>query len=190
MEDILKNLNTKILGKNLIVLEEVESTQKYIKNILKEAPNGLVVVAENQTAGIGTNGRKWYTTKGENLTFSFLLNPNCNVKNIENLTIMLAETIVGTIKKMYGYDLDIKSPNDIILNGKKMGGILTEAFTLKEKIEHIVIGIGLNINQLEFQDDIKNKATSLRKEFGIEFDKNKILENLLNEFEKIYMKIL
>lgn len=190
MENILKNLNTKILGKNLIVLEEVDSTQKYIKEIAKDAPNGLVVVTKNQIAGIGTKGRTWYTAKNKNLTFSFLLKPKCDVKNIENFTIKLAEVIVEVIKKKYGYDLGIKHPNDIILNSKKMGGILTEASILKNKVEQIVVGIGLNINQEEFEGEIKDIATSLKKEFGKNFDIFDLLGELLNEFEKIYMKIL
>ena len=94
-EKIIKSLDTKIIGKNLIVLEEVDSTQKYIKEKAKQgAENGLVVIANNQTAGIGTNGRTWYTKKNDNLTFSILLKPNCNVKNIENLSIEIAKIIV------------------------------------------------------------------------------------------------
>lgn len=190
MENILKNLNTKIIGKNLIILEEVDSTQMYIKDIAANSPDGLVVIAKNQTAGIGTNGRIWHTEKDKNLTFSILLKPECNVSKIEKLTILLAEAIVDVIKQKYGYDLNIKYPNDIILNSKKLGGILTEALVLKDKVNQIIIGIGLNINQEEFYGEIKNIATSLKKEFEKDFDKFEILGNILNEIERVYMKIL
>lgn len=190
MENILGNLNTEFLGKNLIILDEVDSTQKYIKNISKDAPNGLVIVAKNQIAGIGTKGRTWYTSKDKNLTFSLLLKPKCNVKNIENLTIMIAEAVIKVIKEMYGYELNIKHPNDIILNGKKLGGILTETLVLKTEVEQIIVGIGLNINEDKFCKEIEGIATSLKKEYGKTFEKYEILENLLKEFEKIYMKIL
>lgn len=190
MENILKNLNTEFLGRNLIILDEIDSTQKYIKNISKDAQNGLVVIARNQISGIGTKGRTWYTSKDKNLTFSFLLKPKCNVKNIENLTIMIAEAVIKVIKEMYGYELSIKYPNDIMLNGRKLGGILTEASILKTEVEQIVVGIGLNVNEDKFCKEIENIATSLKKECGKTFEKYEILENLLNEFEKIYMKIL
>lgn len=184
-----KKLDTKFLGQNLIILEEVDSTQKYIKN-LKEAPDGLVVIAKNQTAGVGTNGRIWYTSKNKNLTFSILLKPNCNIKNIENLTIIIAETIVKTIKELYGYELEIKHPNDIVIDNKKLGGILTETTIFKERVKKIIIGIGLNINQEKFCEELKNIATSLKKQFGKEYDKMEIMFNFLNRFEKEYMKIL
>lgn len=172
-----------------MILDEIDSTQKYIKNI-EEAPDGLVVMAKNQIKGIGTKGRTWYTSKDKNLTFSILLKPNCNIKNIENLTIITAKVIVEVIKELYGYELKIKYPNDIIINDRKLGGILTEATIFQEKVKKIIIGIGLNINQEEFCEELKDIATSLKKEFGKEYDKMEILFNFLNKFEKEYMKIL
>ena len=187
----MNKIDTKFIGRNLIILEEVDSTQKYIKEKAKHgAEDGLVVIANNQTAGIGTNGRIWYTKKNENLTFSMLLKPNCNVKNIENLSIEVAKIIVYVIDKMYGYKLDIKYPNDVILNGKKLGGILTETIVNNEIVKQIVIGIGLDINQEEFGEEIKDIATSLKKEFGKDFDKFEILNEFLKEFENRYLKMI
>lgn len=183
--------NTNILGNNIIILEEVSSTQEYIKGIPNEKKqDGLVVVAKNQTAGIGTNGRKWYTEKNKNLTFSFLLKPNCNIEKLENLTVTIAETMIKVIKKLYGYDLDIKYPNDIMLKSKKMGGILTEAITSNEIVKQIIIGIGLNINQEKFGEEVKDIATSLKKEFGKEFNIKQILMEFLKEFEKEYLNMI
>ena len=184
-------INTNNLGKNIIILEEVASTQEYIKQMPDEIKkDGLVVIAKNQTAGIGTNGRTWYTKKDKNLTFSFVLKPECNIKKIENLTLTIAKTIVKVIKNLYGYDLEIKYPNDIILNSKKIGGILTEATTYKKIVKQIIIGIGLNINQEEFEGEIKDAATSLKKEFGKDFDKEKIFMEFLKEFEKEYLNMI
>lgn len=87
---------------------------------MKAQKAGLVVVAQHQTSGKGTNGRVWYTKSGENLTFSFLLRPNCDVKCFENLTIRIAETLVKVVKKLYGYSLVIKYPNDIVVEDKKL----------------------------------------------------------------------
>lgn len=190
-EEILKKLNTKFIGRKLKIFEEIDSTQKYIKRLDKiDSKNGLVVVSKHQTSGIGTNERKWYTKKDKNLTFSILLKPECNIKNIEGITILIAEVIVRVIKKMYKHDLKIKYPNDIILNGKKIGGILTESITNNEMVKQIIIGIGLNVNQEKFDKEIGNIATSLKKEFGNNFNKEEILIGILNEFEKEYMKLL
>ena len=82
--------------------------------------NGLLVIAENQTKGRGTNGRNWFVREGENLTFSFYLRPNCNIRKLKSLTIRIAEVMVGVIKDLYGYCLDIKYPNDIMLFDKKI----------------------------------------------------------------------
>ncbi|MCI8620685.1 MAG: hypothetical protein HFJ50_02435 [Clostridia bacterium] len=87
---------------------------------LQKCKNGLVVLAENQTKGKGTNGRNWYTSKKENLTFSFFLSPKCNISNLKNLTLIISETIVSVIKELYGFSLEIKYPNDIVKNGKKL----------------------------------------------------------------------
>ncbi len=194
MENINKikeNLDTIFLGKNIEYFTQIDSTQDYIKNNKEEnLPNGLVVLAENQTKGKGTNGRVWYTNPEENLTFSFLLKSNCNIKKIENLTRIIAEVIVNVIKTTYGYTLEIKYPNDIMASGKKLGGILTEGFTKGENVEKIIIGIGLNINQTKFPEEIKKIATSLKKEFKTNFEKEKILTKFLNEFEKAYLKLL
>lgn len=91
---------------------------------------------------------------------------------------------------MYGYNLEIKYPNDVMLNGKKIGGILTESITNRKIVKQIVIGIGFNINQEKFDEKIENIATSLKKEFGKNFDKQEILINFLSKFEVEYMKIL
>ena len=139
VEKIKSKLNTKVLGRKLVYLKEVDSTQDYIKRNEKDIIDGTVVIAENQTKGKGTKGRTWYTNPKENLTFSILLKPNCNIKYLEKLTIKIAETVVNSIKKLYGYKLEIKYPNDIVINLKKLGGILTESFTVGEKTEKIVI---------------------------------------------------
>lgn len=85
-----------------------------------------MVVSENQTNGKGTKGRKWYTKDKENLTFSFLLKPNCDVKKLNGITIMIARVIVDTIKDLYGYTLEIKYPNDIMKNGKKLRTVYSQ----------------------------------------------------------------
>ena len=108
--------------------------------------------------------------------------PNCDIKNLENITIVIANSIVKTIRELYGYELEIKKPNDLMLNGKKIGGILTEITTRGEVVETLLIGIGFNVNQKEMPEELQNIATSLAieydKKFKIEEIGKKIILNL------------
>lgn len=106
------------------------------------------------------------------------------------MTVLIAEIIIDTIKYLYNVDLEIKSPNDIIYENRKIGGILTESLVKGEIAEDIIIGIGLNINQMEFNDEIKDKATSLKKEFHMKFSRKEILIEFLQRFETKYLEKL
>ena len=187
-----KNLKTKFLGRNMLHFEVIDSTQKYIKeNSIKNIPNGTIVIADTQSSGIGTQGRKWFTgDNNENIAMSFVLYPETDIKKFSNLTKLIAECIINTVKKLYGYELKIKVPNDIICNEKKIAGILTESSSIGEKVKKIIIGIGFNVNQMEFPEDLKDLATSLKKEFSKNFSKEEIIVEFLNEFELVYLKLL
>lgn len=184
-----KNLNkkTKIIGNNIIYFKEINSTQTKIRELAeKKVENGTVVITDNQTNGIGTHDRKWYTEKAKNLTFSMVVYPKCTVKQLDTLTIDIAKIITNAIKKLYGIKLDIKKPNDVIFNGKKIGGILTQIISSGEKIKYLLIGIGFNVNQVIFSDDIKEIATSLKFELNKEFSREDILEEILFGFENYF----
>ena len=187
-----KNLKTKFLGRNMLHFEVIDSTQKYIKeNSIKNMPNGTIVIADTQSSGIGTQGRKWFTgDNNENIAMSFVLYPETDIKKFSNLTKLIAECIINTVKKLYGYELKIKVPNDIICNEKKIAGILTESSSIREKKKKIIIAIGFNVNQMEFPEDLKDLATSLKKEFSKNFSKEEIIVEFLNEFELVYLKLL
>ena len=187
-----KNLKTKFLGRNMLHFEVIDSTQKYIKeNSIKNMPNGTIVIADTQSSGIGTQGRKWFTgDNNENIAMSFVLYPETDIKKFSNLTKLIAECIINTVKKLYGYKLKIKVPNDIICNEKKIAGILIESSSIGEKVKKIIIGIGFNVNQMEFPEDLKDLATSLKKEFSKNFSKEEIIVEFLNEFELVYLKLL
>ena len=166
-----------------IEYEELDSTQleakRYIKN--NSASNGTVIIAKNQTSGIGTHGRKWIAKKDESITFTLILEPNCKLEKLENFTVDIAECIVNTFKELYGISLEIKKPNDIVYNGKKIGGILTETQVLEGMVKYVFIGIGLNTNQTEFAPEIAEIATSVKNEFGINIDNRKVIENIVKK---------
>lgn len=127
-QELLNKLKTKILGKNIIYYENITSTQLRAKEIKEDAKDGTIIITNNQTAGIGTHERKWYMGEGENIAFTMILKPKCNISKIENLTTLIAECMVKAINKLYGKALDIKLPNDLMYNGKKVGGILTRKY--------------------------------------------------------------
>lgn len=185
----LKNLNTKFLGENNIYYDQIDSTQNEIWRLYeKNAPSGTLVMADIQTSGIGTHGRVWHTDEVNNIAFSFFIKMDCNIKKLEGITIKIAEIIVDILKRKYGIILDIKEPNDIVFDGKKIGGILTETKVIQENVKCLTIGIGINTNKENFSEDIINIATSIKKEFGIDVNTEEFIEEFCNIFEKEIME--
>ena len=158
--------------------KEIKSTHLHAKEIQNKGD--VVLIAEEQTAGIGTKGRKWHTGENKNIAMTIIKHPKCKISELEGLTIKIAEDIKEVIKEMYGYELQIKIPNDLMLNNKKICGILTEVHTQGEKIEYLLISIGFNVNETEF-GEFNDIATSLKKEYQKEFDKEKIITNIINK---------
>lgn len=186
----LKNLKTKFLGRNLIYYSKIDSTQSEIWRLIKkdEIINGTVVLADIQTDGKGTHGRTWYTEEENNIAFSLYITPNCNIKNLDGITLKIAQLITEIFKDQYNIDLQIKLPNDIVFNGKKIGGILTETQIISEVVKYLVIGIGINTNKQSFNDEIKDIATSIKKEFNINVDTQSFVTEFCNRFEKEMIK--
>lgn len=187
----LQDLKTRFIGKDIMYFKTIDSTQTFAKNASKEKiKNGTVILADMQTAGVGTNDRKWFTGKEQNLTMTIILYPNCNIEKISNLTVLIAECMVKSIKKLYGYDLEIKKPNDIVYNNKKLAGILTESRVEGEVVKKVCIGIGFNLNQTNFPEELKAIASSLKIEFGKDFLREEIMKEFFFIFEKEYLKII
>ena len=184
----LNNIKTKFLGKVIKYFEVLPSTQSYVKELDKnnKIEEGEIVFAERQTAGIGTHSRKWYTGKKDNLAFSFVIYPNCNIKKLDNLTLIIAESFIQAIRELYLITLEIKVPNDIVFKNKKMGGILTESITEGEKTKKVFIGIGFNVNENNFPGNLGEIATSLKREFKADFSR----EDILGKFLEIYLELI
>lgn len=186
---ILENLKTKFLAQNIIHLEKIDSTQKYIRKA-ENLLDGTLVVTDFQTNGIGTHDRRWISGEKENIIISFVLNPKCNISKLTNITVILAESMIKAIQNTYKIKLDIKIPNDIVYNNKKLGGILTESIIEGEIAKKIYVGIGINLNEEKFPEEIKDIATSLKIEFKNEYSREKILSEFLNIFEQEYLKMI
>ena len=183
----IKRAKTKYIGKQLKFFDEIDSTQTEAKRNVEKYENGTVIIAELQTAGKGTHGRVWHT-KADNIAMTLILKPEININKLEGFTVAIAENIQQAIKELYGIELEIKLPNDLLLNKKKICGILTEVITIKEQVKEIFIGIGFNVNEKEFSSDISDIATSLYKETKQVYCREdiicKIVENIEQELEK------
>lgn len=123
----LKNLKTSFLGKKTFYYRTIDSTQREIIRRIDEnkIEDGTLIFADFQTSGIGTHGRIWHTDEENNIAFSIYIEMNCDISKLENLTVKIAEIIIEILKDKYGIQLEIKEPNDIYFNSKKLGGILT-----------------------------------------------------------------
>jgi BirA family biotin operon repressor/biotin-[acetyl-CoA-carboxylase] ligase len=136
----------------------------------------------------GTHGRVWHTDEENNIAFSFYINTNCNPKNLEEITIEIANILVQTFNELYKISLGIKFPNDITYNSKKIGGILTQTKLEGEKVKSLVIGIGINTNQKNFATDIVNIASSIKNEFNITINNEEVIKRFLELFERVLLE--
>lgn len=189
-ESSLKTLlHNKIIGKNLIVLDSVNSTNDYLKKLGNEGcENGTVVAAREQTRGKGRLGRTWQSKKDDGIAFSVLLRPNVAPSEVSAITPLAGLAVCKVIREYTKLDCVIKWPNDIIVGRKKLVGILTEMSAEFDAVEYVITGIGINVDHTSFPEEIAFKATSLLLETGRHIDKNEflacVLEHLENEFVK------
>lgn len=179
--------NTTWLARNLVFHEETGSTNEDIKQLAdKGAVNGTLVIADMQTAGRGRRGRTWISPKGNSIYMSLLLRPACMPNQASALTLVMALAVLEAMEELVPGRSGIKWPNDIVMNGKKVCGILTEMSLEKNTIGYVVIGIGINANQSSFDEKISATATSLLLEFGKKIDRTQFIGRMLHYFEQKY----
>jgi len=182
----IKNSKTKFTGKQIYYYKEIESTQIEAKRIAQNSKvnNGTIIIAESQTKAMGTNKRKWHTGMGKNLAFTIIYYPTCLPEELKNITVEIAEAMVETIYELYKIRLNIKEPNDLMLNGKKIGGILTQTSIVSNHINYLLIGVGFNIKEDNFPIELKEIATSLVIEHKGDYSREKILYTFLENLEE------
>lgn len=183
LENIQKSLNTEFIGKNIIYYDTTDSTNLQAK-IHHDAPDGTVFLSEHQTAGRGRLERSWQSLPNSGIYMSILLKPKPLPSNISAITLILGLSAAISIEKFSKLPVFIKWPNDIVINSKKVCGILTE-LTGKENTS-IVAGIGINVNTEEFDESLKEIATSIALENNAFIDRESLFQDLLYEFEKNY----
>lgn len=190
-ENTLKwGLNTDWAGTKIIHKETVASTQLIAHEAARNnAPHGTVVIADEQKEGKGRMNRHWHSTKDQGLWFSLILRPELQPRRAPQLTLLTAAVLADALGRHTQTEPMIKWPNDILINEKKCAGILTEMQAEQDRIQYIVIGIGLNVNQEETEltaETIKKQATSLKVETGKNWSMKALFQNIITTFEKAY----
>ncbi|REL33262.1 biotin--[acetyl-CoA-carboxylase] ligase [Rhodohalobacter sp. SW132] len=181
-------LKTRWLGADFVYEPELKSTNTYLKKMDSSGfDHGTVLLTDHQTQGRGQYERSWESQRGKNLTFTVAFKPSSGDR-LPLLTLTFAFGIVRALKRLDIENVRIKWPNDILINGKKVGGLLTETVFLGQKPDRVLIGIGLNVNQETFGNELNYEATSVKLEKGKEVRREDLLCSLLQEFEHQYTR--
>lgn len=184
--EIESRLHTKWIGKKVIYKEITDSTNLDAKKIADVSEDdGIVIAADCQTTGKGRRGRRWESPKGNNLYFSIVLKPEFSPDKASMITLVAAYSVSKVLIKL-GLDAKIKWPNDIVIQKKKVCGILTEMSMERGYIHYLVVGIGINVNQECFPKEIQQMASSLKNEGKKAINRAFLLTEILSEFEKDY----
>jgi len=186
---------TSIVGKELIVVESVSSTNTKLAEIISsETEEGTVLVSDAQTGGKGRLGRKWFSPGGTNIYVSVFFEPEIQPNYSPVFTFIASLALADTLK-FFDFTPEIKWPNDILINNKKVSGVLTEMKLKGDKLDFIIVGIGLNVNMTkdiiaQSLPEEKEKITSLYIENGNEFNREYVLSKLINSLDRYYLKFL
>lgn len=182
-------LSTNWLGKKILHKEVIDSTQKLAHQLaLDGEKHGTIVIADEQTSGKGRTGRPWQSNKSQGIWMSMILRPHILPYLAPQLTLLTATVLAHVLDDFANITPQIKWPNDILINGKKIAGILTEMQAEQDKVVYVIVGIGLNINQQveDFEQQLAHKSTSLRMETDREWSLLPIIQRIIHVFEQKY----
>lgn len=192
--ELMSRMATKQMGQELYYFESTGSTNADAKRLAEEgAPQGTLVVADAQTQGRGRRGRSWESPAGESCYFTLLLKPDFAPDKASMLTLVMAHSVAMAISELAGMEAGIKWPNDIVMQGKKVCGILTEMTLESDYIQHVVIGVGININQeneKSFPEEVRAHAGSVRMICGKQINRAELVGLIMKQFEKDYAAFL
>ena len=185
--ELLSRRKTKWIGADTLCYETIDSTNAQAKRLAEEGyGNGTLIVANHQTAGRGRRGRSWESPEDTTIAMTLLLKPDINPNNASMITLVTALAVSKAITQLTGEAAGIKWPYDIVMNGKKVCGILTEMSAQFDYVNHIVVGIGINVNTESFPEEISDIATSLRLETGKFVSRAELIEAVWEHFEEAY----
>jgi len=186
--EIKAGLKTNIIGKDIKYFKETESTNIIAREIAESVEEGTVVIAESQTGGRGRLGRKWISPEG-GIWLSIIIKPKILPLYASRITLLTGVCVAKTIRS-FGLAAKIKWPNDVLINGKKVCGILTEIEAEMDLIDYCVVGIGIdaNVDTDSFPEEVRESSTSLKKELGHDINRVEFAQKLLSEFEALYLR--
>ncbi|HEY0827782.1 MAG TPA: biotin--[acetyl-CoA-carboxylase] ligase [Bacilli bacterium] len=186
---IINKLQTKFMGRSLHYYDKVDSTQSIAHSLVAGgAKEGAVVIAEQQTAGRGRMGRNWFSPAGKGVWLSIVLTPQIPLQLSPQLTLLVSVALCRTITNLLPVDIGIKWPNDLLIKGKKVSGILLESSTEDERLRYVIAGIGISVNltREDYPAELQDIATSLLIESGSEVNREELIAAFLQEFEDLY----
>jgi BirA family biotin operon repressor/biotin-[acetyl-CoA-carboxylase] ligase len=188
---VRQRLKGSLFGKRIHHFFKIDSTNRVALELGHAGePEGAVVIAEEQTAGRGRAGRTWHSERAAGLYLTLLLRPPLSPVQAPLLTMLAGLSAHAAIQSELNLSVDLKWPNDLLLRGKKLGGILTEMHAEPSTIKFVIVGIGINVNQEKFPGELSAIATSLRIESGHRQSRLELLSRLLREFETDYNRFL
>ncbi len=181
------SLPTKWAGRKIVYQDEMVSTNRTVAELGNAgAPHGTLAAADKQTGGRGRRGRTWESPVGKNLYFSLLLRPDIPTEKVSMLTLVMAHSVAKAIERIADIKVGIKWPNDILIHGKKVCGILTEMKMDGSRIDHVVIGVGVNVHSQKFDGELADKASSLEEACKASVDRGTLLKYIMQAFEEDY----
>ena len=191
-EELKLLIKSPTFANHIEYLKEATSTNQILMSMAEQgAPSGLLLVAEQQSAGHGRMDRKWFSPPGENLYFSMMIRPEIIPHKAPQLALVVAAAIYIALKKLYPtLQIGVKWPNDIFISGKKVAGVLCEMQTDMSFVKHVVIGIGLNVNQTKFAPALEDIATSVGLEVGEKVSRINLLAEVVNSLDYLYQQWL
>ena len=186
--EIKSLLHTDWVAKEVLYFDTIDSTNTKAQELAEKGyPSGTLVVADKQESGKGRRGRSWVSPSGTGIFMTLMIKPDINPNNASMLTLVAALAVAKAITSVTGEEAMIKWPNDIVVNGKKVCGILTEMNAQFDYINHIVVGIGINVHNESFSEEISQMASSLMIEAGGKrFHRAQIIAETMSYFEQYY----
>ena len=190
-QEVESRLKTRWIARPVRYFAEITSTNQYAKQIAEEgAEEGILIVADDQTRGKGRSGRSWTSEPGVAIAMTLLLRPSLPPERISMVTLVMGMAVCGAIRDLYGLDAGIKWPNDIVWNGRKICGILTEMSAEISSVAYIVIGTGINVNNTRFPEELADKAVSLKMALGRDINRAELITVCMEKFEQYYEQFL
>ena len=189
-DGIKEELNTKIIGKEVYCFQETGSTQMIARRLADGgAREGTVVSSEEQTKGKGRMGRSWLSPRGKGIWISVILRPPISPERTGRISLASALAVAEAIREIAGLPALIKWPNDLLIGGKKVGGVLIEMTAERGLVKFIILGIGVNVNQDKFPPELKGIALSLKQEGGEEVSRLALLREILRRLDNYYLSL-